>query len=67
MVDLNGLAGKAKDLVAGNADKIDEVVEKVAGYAGDKLGHDKVAPVKEKVKAAIPRKDVGGDAPASDQ
>ncbi len=55
MVDLNGLADKAKDLVAGNADKIDDVVDKVADFAGDKLGHDKVAPVKDKVKSLIPR------------
>ena len=65
VVDLNDLAGKAKDLVAGNADKIDDVVDKVADFAGDKLGHDKVAPVKDKVKSLIPRQEAGGE-PAGD-
>ncbi len=61
MVDLNGLADKAKDLAAANADKIDDVVDKVAGFAGDKLGHDKVAPVRDKVKALIPRQPEGNE------
>jgi hypothetical protein len=66
VVDLNDLAGKAKDLVAGNADKIDDVVDKVASFAGDKLGHDKVDPVKEKVKALIPRQGPAGEAAAEE-
>ncbi|MEA2703479.1 MAG: hypothetical protein QOD63_1424 [Actinomycetota bacterium] len=64
MVDLNGLADKAKDLAAANADKIDDVVDKVANFAGDKLGHDKVAPVKDKVKSLIPRQEAGAAEPA---
>jgi hypothetical protein len=63
MVDLNALTEKAKDLAAGNADKIEEVVDKVAAFAGDKLGHDRVAPVKDKVKAMIPRGAEGVEEP----
>ena len=68
MVDLNGLADKAKDLAAANADKIDDVVDKVAGFAGDKFGHDKVDPVKDKVKSLIPRPEAAeAEEPAAEE
>jgi hypothetical protein len=37
---LNDLIGKAKDLISGHKDQVDEGVDKAADLAKDNLGHD---------------------------
>ena len=49
MIDLGGLKDKATDLVADNADKIKDGVEKVGDFVGGKIGHDKVDPIEDKI------------------
>jgi hypothetical protein len=57
VVDLGGLADKAKNLAAEHSDKVDDAVDKVADAVGDKVGHqDKVDMFAEKIKDALPDK-----------
>lgn len=49
MIDLGGLKDKATDLIAGNADKIKDGVDKVGEFVGNKIGHDKVDPIEDKI------------------
>jgi|GraSoiStandDraft_42_1057292.scaffolds.fasta_scaffold2087075_1 hypothetical protein len=37
---LNDLVSKAKDLIAGHKDQVDEGVDKAADLAKEKVGHD---------------------------
>lgn len=58
-----GFLDKAKKLVAGNADKADDVIDKAADVIDDKTGgkhHDKIDDVAEKAKGAIDK--LEGDA-----
>lgn len=49
MVDFSGLADKAKNLVAEHSDQVKGGVEKVGEFVGNKIGHDKVDPVENKI------------------
>jgi hypothetical protein len=40
VVDLGGLADKAKNLAEQNADKVDAALEKAGELAKDRFGHD---------------------------
>lgn len=55
-MDLNDMVGKAKDAVAGNKDKIEDVVDKAADFADDKTGgkhSDKIDTAADKVKEGL--------------
>ncbi|MTD15449.1 antitoxin [Nakamurella sp. YIM 132087] len=68
MVDFGELARKAEGLVAEHSEKIKDGVEKVGEFVGNKIGHDKVDPIEDKVDgfvdgiAAKHKPDVAGDA-----
>ena len=49
MVDFSGLADKAKGLVAEHSEQVKGGVEKVGEFVGNKIGHDKVDPVEDKI------------------
>jgi hypothetical protein len=49
MVDFSGLADKAKDLVAEHSEQVKSGVEKVGEIVGNKIGHDKVDGVEDKI------------------
>jgi len=53
MVDFSGLADKAKDLLAGHSEQVKSGVEKVGEFVGNKIGHDKVDPIEDKVGAFV--------------
>jgi len=53
MVDFGGLADKAKDLVGDNSDKIKDGITKAGDFVGDKVGHDKVDPIEEKLHGLV--------------
>ena len=55
MVEVGGLAGKAKDLAEQHADKVDEALDKAGEFVKDRFGHDeRVDMVVDKVNDAIP-------------
>jgi len=55
VVDLGGLADKAKDLAEQHADQVDDALDKAGELAKDRFGHDgQVDAVVEKIKDAIP-------------
>ena len=49
MVDFDELRNKAQDLVAQHADTIKDGISKTGDFVGDKVGHDKVDPIEEKL------------------
>jgi len=53
MVDFGGLADKAKDLVADHADQIKSGVDKAGDFVGDKIGHDKVDGIEDKITGFV--------------
>jgi hypothetical protein len=53
MVDFNELADKAKGLVSEHADQIKSGIAKTGDFVGDKIGHDKVNPLKAKAAEFI--------------
>lgn len=53
MIDLGGLKDKATDLIGDNADKIKDGVEKVGDFVGNKIGHDKVDPIEDKIDSFV--------------
>jgi hypothetical protein len=53
MVDFGGLADKAKGLIGEHDDAVKQGVEKAGEFVGNKVGHDKVDPVEDKVDALI--------------
>lgn len=53
MVDFGELKDKAQDLVGDHADQIKSGIDKVGDFVGDKIGHDKVDPIEEKLSSAI--------------
>lgn len=72
MVDFGALGDKAKDLAGEHSDQVNEGVDKVGDFAGDKLGHDKVDGLTDKAKDALGGLGGGGGGeaaadPAQDQ
>lgn len=54
MVDFGEMKDKAQDLVAGNADKIKDGVDKAGDFVADKIGHeDKVEKVEDAIEGMI--------------
>lgn len=53
MVDFNELKDKAQDLVAQHADTIKDGIAKTGDFVGDKVGHDKVDPIEEKLHGLV--------------
>lgn len=53
MVDFGGLADKAKDFVGDNADKIKDGIKKAGDAVGNKVGHDKVDRVEDKLTGLV--------------
>ncbi len=53
MVDFNELKDKAQDLVAQHADTIKEGITKTGDFVGDKVGHEKVDPIEEKLHGFV--------------
>lgn len=61
MVDFGELKDKAEDLVSEHSDQIKQGIDKVGDFVGDKIGHDKVDPVEEKLAGLVDR--LGGNKP----
>ncbi len=53
MVDFGELKDKAQGLVSGHSEQIKDGVEKAGNFVGDKIGHDKVDPIEDKVEGFI--------------
>lgn len=56
-MDLGDIADKAKDLISGNADKVDEGIDKAADLVDEKTGGkytEQVDAAAEKLKEVIP-------------
>ena len=49
MVDFGELKDKAQDLVAQHADTVKEGITKAGDFVGDKVGHDKLNPIEDKL------------------
>lgn len=49
MVDFSNLAAKAKGFVSEHSDKVKGGVAKGGEFVGNKIGHDKVDPVEDKI------------------
>jgi hypothetical protein len=49
MVDFSGLADKAKNLAGEHSDQVKSGIEKVGEFVGNKIGHDKVDPIEDKL------------------
>jgi hypothetical protein len=63
MVDFGELKDKAENLVAEHGDQIKQGIDKVGDFVGDKIGHDKVDPIEEKLTGFVDS--LGGDKPAA--
>ncbi len=61
MVHFGELRDKAEGLIAGHSDQIKQGLDKVGDFVGNKVGHDKVNPVQEKLAGLIDS--VGRDKP----
>ena len=53
MVDFGGLADKAKGLISEHDEKVKLGVEKAGEFVGNKIGHEKVDPIEDKIDALI--------------
>ncbi len=53
MVDFNELKDKAQGLVAQHADSVKKGIGKAGDVVGDKVGHDKVDPIEEKLRDLV--------------
>ncbi|MFN8200322.1 MAG: antitoxin [Nakamurella multipartita] len=53
MVDFNELKDKAQGLVAQHADTIKDGITKTGDFVGEKLGHDKVDPIEQKLHGLV--------------
>jgi hypothetical protein len=53
MVDFKQLKDKAQGLLTEHSDKIQEGITKAGGFAGNKVGHDKVDPIEAKLKGFV--------------
>lgn len=59
MVDFGGMKDKAQDLASEHGDQIQEGIDKGGDALGDKIGHDKVDPLQDKLSGAVDS--FGGD------
>lgn len=53
MVDFSELRDKAQDLVAQHADTIKDGIARTGDFVGEKVGHDKVDPIEEKLHGLV--------------
>ncbi len=53
MVDFKQLKDKAQGLLTEHSDKIQEGITKAGGFAGSKVGRDKVDPIEAKLKGFV--------------
>lgn len=53
MVDFGELKDKAQNLVAEHSDQVKQGIEKVGDFVGNKLGHDKVDPIEDKLASFV--------------
>ena len=65
MVDFSGLADKAKNLVAEHSDQVKGGVDKVGEFVGNKIGHDKVDPIENKIGEFVDK--IAGDKTPGDE
>lgn len=49
MVDFGELKDKAQDLVAQHADSVKDGITKAGDFVGEKVGHDKINPIEDKL------------------
>ena len=63
MVDFSELKDKAQDLVAQHADTVKDGITKAGDFVGDKIGHDKVNPVEEKLHDLVDKAAGNDDQP----
>ncbi len=61
MVDFGELKDKAEGLVSEHSAEIKQGIDKVGDFVGDKIGHDKVDPVQQKLTGLVDK--LGGDKP----
>lgn len=59
MVDFSGLADKAKGLLSEHSEQVKGGVEKVGEFVGNKIGHEKVDPIEDKIDAFVDK--IAGD------
>ena len=53
MVDFGELKDKAQDLVAQHSDTVKEGITKAGDFVGEKVGHDKINPIEDKLHDLI--------------
>lgn len=53
MVDFKQLKDKAQGLLTEHSDKIQDGITKAGGFAGSKVGRDKVDPIQSKLKDLV--------------
>ena len=53
MVDFNELKDKAQDLLTQHADTIKDGITKTGDFVGEKVGHDKVDPIEDKLHGLV--------------
>ncbi|SDO80851.1 MT0933-like antitoxin protein [Nakamurella panacisegetis] len=53
MVDFGELKDKAEGLVSGHEDQIKQGIDKIGDFVGERIGHDKVDPVEEKLSGFV--------------
>lgn len=64
MVDFGELKAKAEEFVSEHDDQIKQGIDKVGDFVGDKIGHDKVDGVQDKLTNFVDS--IGGDKPAGE-
>ena len=68
MVDFGELKDKAQDLVSQHSDTVKQGISKAGEFVGDKVGHDKVDPIEDKLHGLVDQaagKDGGPQPPAT--
>lgn len=55
MVDFDELKIKAQDLLTQHSDSIKDGITKTGDFVGEKVGHDKVDPIEEKLHGLVDR------------
>lgn len=63
VVDFGDMKDKAQDFVAEHDDQVKEGIEKVGDFVGDKIGHDKVDGIEDKLSGFVDKL-AGNDADA---
>ncbi len=64
MVDFGELRDKAEGLVHDHGDQIKQGLGKVGDFVGDRIGHDKVDPIEDKLSGFVDS--LARDRPATD-